>query len=559
MVRKIFKIFNREFGGLHKAALVLAVSSVVSAAFGLLRDRLLASTFGAGQSLDVYYAAFKIPDFIYIASLSLVSVNALIPLFLEKKSASGEEAKKFLNGVFTFFSLAVLIMAGTAYLAAPYLSGFVAPGFSPEASARLTIITRILLLSPILLGLSNLLSGVVQSYNKFFIYALSPIFYNIGIVLGIIFLAPRWDIYGVAAGVALGAFAHLAVQLPTIIKLGFMPKLAGVNLKEIFNLAKLSLPRTLGLGLNQIILLVITAAASLLGAGSIAVFNLSYNLQSVPLAVIGMSYSVAAFPTLAKLFVGNRKDEFLKYSSAAVRQIIFWSIPISALVIVLRAQIVRVIYGAGSFGWQDTRLTAAALALFAVSITSQSLAVLFIRAFYASGKTWKPIMANLVSAFLIIGLIPIFLKIFSGSDYSRSSFEGALRVSSVGGTRVLALPLAFSVGMIANSVMLFAMFEKNFGGVWSAAKKTLYQVLAASALMAAVSYFSLGVLDDVFDINTLAGISAQGALAAASGLAVWFYCLRLAGNKELEEVIASFANKFWKTKVVAPEPESLEK
>ena len=202
-------------------------------------------------------------------------------------------------------------MAAGAYFLIPYLTGLVAPGFSESARSEFVVLARILLLSPIFLGLSNLVSSVIQSHNRFIIYALSPIFYNLGIIFGIIFLFPKFGLAGIVSGVAIGALAHLAIQIPAVIKLGYFPWPAQkINIKETWKVAKLSFPRSLGLGLNQIILIFITAAASLLSAGSIAVFNLSFNLQSVPLAVIGMSYSVAAFPTLAKLFVNNKKMNF---------------------------------------------------------------------------------------------------------------------------------------------------------------------------------------------------------------------------------------------------------
>ena len=310
MVKKILNLFYREYGGLHQAALILAVSSVVSAAFGILRDRLLAGKFGAGESLDIYYAAFKIPDFIYIISLSIISVNALIPFFLEKAANSKEQAKKFLDETLTFFLLLMIFLAAGAYFLIPYLSDLVAPGFSESSNKEFIVLARILLLSPIFLGLSNLISSVIQSYNRFIIYALSPVFYNLGIIFGIIFLFPKFGMAGIVLGVVIGAAAHALIQVPALFKLECFPWPAKkINIKESWKVAKLSFPRTLGLGLNQIVLIFITAAASLLAAGSIAVFNLSFNLQSVPLAVIGMSYSVAAFPTLAKLFVNNKKRD----------------------------------------------------------------------------------------------------------------------------------------------------------------------------------------------------------------------------------------------------------
>ena len=560
MVKKILSLFYREYGGLHKAAIILAISSIVSAAFGILRDRLLAGNFGAGESLDIYYAAFKIPDFIYIISLSIISVNALIPFFLEKAAVSGEQAKKFLDETLAFFLLTMFFLAAGAYFLIPNLAGLVAPGFSENAKSEFVVLARILLLSPIFLGLSNLVSSVIQSHNRFIIYALSPVFYNLGIIFGIIFLFPRFGLAGIVSGVAIGAVAHLAVQIPAVIRLGFFPWPARkINLKETWKVAALSFPRSLGLGFNQIILIFITASASLLSAGSIAVFNLSFNLQSVPLAVIGMSYSVAAFPTLAKLFANNKKKEFLEQATIAVRQIIFWSIAASALLIVLRAQIVRVVFGSGHFGWQDTRLTAAAMAIFAFSITAQSVIVIFTRAFYASGKTWKPLMINAASAVFIIGMTPVFMSLIKNHYFLSSFFEIALRVGDVGGSDMLALPLVFSLGMIINSILLFILFQKEFGDIWCSARKTFFEVLGASLLMGIAAYFSLNFLDNIFDINTFAGIFSQGLLSALIGGLVWCGVLKALKNKELEEITNAIFAKFWKTQVIAPEPETLDR
>jgi len=409
VIKKVFKLFHQEFGGLNQAAMILAASSLLSGFLGLIRDRLLAGTFGAGQVLDIYYASFKIPDFLYIISLSIASTTVLIPFFLEKISQSSERGRLFFDNIFSIFLIAMIVLVAITFFLIPFLADFVAPGFSAAAKSQFITLARILLLSPFLLGLSNLLSGIVQSFNRFFVYALSPLLYNIGIILGIVFLFPHFGLAGIVLGVAFGALLHASIQLPTIFKLNFAPRLKfKFDFREAWQVIKYSLPRTFGLGLNQLVLIFITAMASLFSAGSIAIFNLSYNLQSVPLAVIGVSYSVAAFPTLARFFISDRK-KFLEHTILALRQIIFWSIPVSLLIIVLRAQIVRIVYGYGKFDWRDTRLTAAGLALFAISLFGQALVNLFVRAFYAAGKTTRPVIVNVISSVLTISGIFIFL------------------------------------------------------------------------------------------------------------------------------------------------------
>lgn len=558
MVNYFLKLFNREFGGLHKAALLLALSSIGSSLLGLFRDRLLAGTFGASKSLDIYYAAFRIPDFLYIISLSIVSSTVLIPFFLEKFSNSQEKAHSFFNQVFTVFIFLIIILAILFFCFTPSLVKIIAPGFSEEEQSQLTLLTRILLLSPILLGLSNLISSVIQSFRRFFIYALSPLFYNLSIIFGIVFLRPFFGLKGIVLGVVLGAFLHAFIQMPGLSKLGFLPHLTSkINFSEIKRVILFSLPRSLGLGLHQLIFVVITAIASFLTAGSIAVFNLSLNIQSVLLSVIGVSYSVAAFPTLAKLFEKNDKEKFLAQTFAAARQIIFWSLPLAILFIVLRAQMVRVILGTGAFSWTDTRLVAAALALFSFSITAQALIILFVRAFYAAGKTFKPLSVNIFSSLFIIS--SSFLLVSSNERIVEIKFffEKILRVEGIGNTSVLMLPLAFSVGMILNIILLMRLFKKDLGWLKGVIKKTFFEVLLASLLMGSVAYFSLRFLDDVFNLQTLIGIFMQGFIAGVLGVFVGFAFLYFIKNQELQEIIFSVKQKFWKAKPIAPEPEEL--
>jgi len=538
--------------------MILASSSLISGFLGLLRDRLLAGTFGAGQMLDIYYASFKIPDFLYIISLSIASVTVLIPFFLERISTHQEKGRKFFDNIFSIFLLAMIFLTAIVFFVIPYLSDIVAPGFSLAAKNQFVILTRILLLSPFLLGLSNLLSSIVQSFNRFFVYALSPLLYNIGIILGIIFLFPRLGMAGIALGVVLGALLHVSIQIPTIIKLNFVPKFNfKLNFPEAWRVIKFSLPRTFGLGLNQIVLIFITAMASLFSAGSIAVFNLSYNIQSVPLAIIGISYSVAAFPTLARLFVNNQRKKFLEQVIVAMRQIIFWSIPVSILIIVLRAQIVRVIFGYGKFGWRDTRLTTAGLALFAISLVAQALIFLFVRAFYAAGKTYKPVIVNFVSSVFIIGGIFLSINLKGVFNFLKIILEMFLRVKGVVGTDMLILPLVFSIGTVLNAILLIFFFQREFGAIWNFLKKTLLQVFVASLFMGAVTYFSLNIFDKIFNIRTFIGIFLQGFISAILGAVVWYLILSFMKNEELHDIVTVLKQKFWKTPAIAPEPEEL--
>ncbi|MFC1756612.1 murein biosynthesis integral membrane protein MurJ [Patescibacteria group bacterium] len=567
-MQRFLNYINKEVNGLHQAAFLLASASIGAKILAILRDRLLASSFGAGKTLDIYYASFRLPDLLYVASLFLVSITALIPIFLDKKDK--KEKKEFINIVFSASFIIMVVSVVILFFITPFLVGFVAPGFTGEDSKTLINLSRILLLSPLFLGFSNLVSSVIQSFRRFFAYALSGVFYNLGIILGILFFYPKFGINGVALGVILGALLHFLVQVPSLVRLGFFPvfttavfkKSAWIDIKKVF---RLSFPRTLGLTLNQVVLTVVTALASVLTAGSITVFNLASNLQAIPLGVIALSYSVAAFPSLAKSHLQKEKERFLSLVVSSFRHILFWLLPATVLFIILRAQIVRVVLGSGAFTWTDTRLTAASLALFALSLFAQGLILLLVRAFYAAGKTKLPLILNIISSIFIIIFSVGFLFYFKYSTDVQNFFSGLLRVDDVVGVSVLALPLAFSLGTILNFFLLYYFFQKEFGKITHFFKKSLIQIKIATLVVGLVAYFGLQIFSCFFNLDTFLGIFMQGFLAGTIALFAGFLVLRLFKNEELIDLTKSFKKKFLSasilrdnTEVVAkPEPEEL--
>lgn len=560
MVRKFLRFFDREMGGLHQAALFLALAAIGSKVLALLRDRFLAGTFGAGKSLDIYYASFILPDYLYTFLLFIASVWVLIPIFLEKISRSEEEGRNFLNEILTVFFLLTIVSASILFFLIPYLVPFITPGFSPADQLQVITLSRILLLSPFLLGLSNLISSVIQSLRRFLIYALAPIFYNIGIILGVLVFHRWWGLKGVVMGVLLGAFFHFFIQVPTLLKSGYLPRFTlRINLREIKNVVRISCARGLALTFNQFVLSVITALASMVGAGSIAVFNLALNLQTIPLTVIGASYSIAAFPALAQFHIKNEKEKFLEHIISASRHIIFWSLPLTVLFIVLRAQIVRVVLGTGAFSWADTRLTAASLALLSLAIAAQGLLFLLARGFYAAGRTKMPLLINFISSLFIVAGSFLFLWIFKNFENIRYFFIHLLRVEDVSGAEMLVLPLIFSLGTVFNTLLLWIFFEKQFGKITEVLKKTFIQVSLTSVVMGIVAYAFLAFFGNVLNIRTFIGIFLQGFLAGIFGLGAGIFILKLFKNAELAEITDSLRSRVWKKEVavVAPEPEKL--
>jgi len=553
MIQRVFKLFYNETSGLHEAAFLLASFALLSKVLALVRDRFLADTFGASINLDIYYVAFRIPDFIFFSLASLVASAVLIPFIVEKLQKK-EDARQFFNSIFTLFFFTMAFVSVVVFFAMPTLSKLVAPGFNDAALFELVLLSRIMLLSPFLIGLSGLFASVTQSLRRFFVYAMSPVLYNVGIIFGIIVFYPLWGLQGLAYGVLLGALLHMLIQVPVLIRHGFFPRFSyNIDFQEIKNVFLLSLPRTVTLSAHHLTLLVLIAMASLMAEGSIAIFNLSFNLQSVPLSIIGVSYSIAAFPTLARLYSNGQKNAFVGQVLTATRHIIFWSLPMLVLFIVLRAQIVRVVLGTGEFGWTETRLTAAALALFAISIVAQSLMLILVRGYYAAGRTIKPLIVNLISLALVLVFAFGLVKFFGLFPFFQYFIESLLRVQDLAGTKLLMLPLAFSMGVLINAVLLWVLFKKDFNVPSHDVMMTLRQSFFASVIMGFVAHQALRVFDNVFDINTFIGIFSQGLLSGVLGIIAGIVVLKLIKNKEIKEIGKSLKHKFWKVRPIAPD------
>lgn len=558
MVSKIIRIVNKEISGLHEAAYLLAFFAILSQVLALVRDKLLANAFGAGNVLDVYYAAFRLPDLIYVCVVSLVSATVIMPFLIEKFEMSEADGKRFADEIFSFFFLLLIVTSVLAYIFAPLLMKYFFRGFEGAKMQMLVHATRILLLSPIFLGISNFFGSLTQMRKRFVVYALSPLVYNIGIIIGIVLFYPVLGINGLFWGVILGAFLHMGIQVPLIFNSGLLPRITlNLKIKDIWKVILVSVPRTLTISSLQISSFFLVSMASLLQSGSVAVFNLGLNLQSVPLTIVGVSYSSAVFPALSKYFVEKDKQNFLARMIESAKHIIFWSFPITLLFVVLRAQIVRTIYGAGNFDWSDTRLTAAVLALFILSASAQCMMLLFVRSYYAEGRTKVPFFYNLFSSFLTVGLAYFLTKVFVMYPVVLYFVEEVLKVSREHGTMVLALPLAYSIGVMINLVLHWVQFEIDYRGFTRAVFKSVFQIFCASIIMGYVTFISLRFFDNIFSLEKALGVFSQGLFSGLVGIVAFVLVLRLMKNKELTLMWHSLHQRIWKSKVIVPDQEVL--
>ncbi len=390
---------QKAIGTVLSSAGLIAFFSLVSRILGLLRDRLLAGEFGADVTLDAYYAAFKIPDFLYNLLVLGALTAAFVPVvanFLAKNKP--QEANRVTSAVMTILGVSMAGLSLIALFALPWLITLTAPGFDGETRELTLNITRIMLLSPIIFGISSVISSFLNTTRHFLAYALAPVFYNIGIIAGVLFLVPKVGPSGLAWGVVVGAGLHLLVQLPALFKAGFRFSVSASWLHPgVRRIIVLAGPRVLSIAALQINVVVITAIASTLPTGSVSTYNLAFNLQSLPLGLVGISIATAVFPVLAELASRNEAQKFVHQITETFRHMMFLIVPLSVALLVLRVPIVRIALGSGAFNFEDTYATAAALALFSLSLFAQTIVPLLTRAFYALEDTKTTVVISVIS------------------------------------------------------------------------------------------------------------------------------------------------------------------
>ncbi len=544
MVRAVLGAMTRPIRGLHEAAYVLAGFSVLSQVLALVRDRTFAHLFGAGPVLDAYFAAFRIPDLIFAFLTLFVSSFALVPLL----SGRDKEAQGVIVGNVLFaFGVSAIVVCGVLFFAMPFIVPLLFPGFSPAVLSDTILLSRIMLVQPVLLGLSSIATSVIQVLRQFIIFALAPILYNVGIIAGAVFLYPLFGITGLAWGVVLGALLHVSAQVIPI--LGHARHIVRPSFQSlrasIVEVALPSMPRALALSAQQVLLLVFASIASLTAAGTVSVLAFAFNLQSVPLTIVGVSYAAAIFPALSALIAKGERELFMREVWASVRHIVFWTFPAITFIIVLRAHIVRVILGTGAFSWDDTRLTAAVLACFAVSLIAQSVILIFSRSYYAAHSTFVPILVNVGGA-IVAGLGAYAAVAWIGStEMPRFFIESLFRVADVPGTAILMIPIVYSFAMIGIAVLFGYLFARRFG-FEGAVLETLGSSFAASVIAAAGAYEVLQVSAPLLPTTTFFGIFTQALSAGIVGGILWLAVLFALKSQELKEIQTSVVHAFKK-------------
>jgi putative peptidoglycan lipid II flippase len=513
-MRKFFRNFFDGKNSLSVASIILIITLFLSNVLGVIRDHYLTQKIPT-DVLSTYYAAFRIPDLLFnVLILGAISA-AFIPVFSSLISNKREkEAWLTANSVINIAIVSLIISCFILAIIMPYLVPLFVPGFSHEEQLSTVKLARIMLASPVFFGLSYIFGAILNSYKRFAVYALAPLVYNVTIILGTLFLADRYGITGVALAVVAGAFLHMAIQIPVALRLGFKWQLV-LDVKSSFvrRIGKLMLPRALGLGANQILLLFFTTIASSLGGSAVAVYNLSDNIQTMPMVVFGTSFAMAIFPTLSEKASEKNYEQFSMYFLKSLRSILFFMIPISFGVYLLRKQIVRMILGSGHFGWSQTNDTAALLGFFALALVFTSIIPLLARSFYALHNT----------------KIPMFITIIT---VAVSVFAGYLLAPKMG---ISGLAIAYSLGSLFNALALYILLRTRVKIDERSVIWFLLKVLIASLIMAAAIWEAI-IVTNVFNMHRFWGVFAQTAISASVGIFVFFVLAWIFNCEEIASV-----------------------
>lgn len=542
MVKNLFSLLYSRQTSILSAASIIMATMMLSKILGLVRDRLLAHVF-LPEKIDIFWAAFALPDLIFqIVILGALSV-AFIPVFTEHLENRGrndafEMARAVLNVSLSIFILLTVLIY---ILAQPLITNFIAPGFTPDRQAQVVSLTRVILFGQIILVLGSFFIGITHSFQRFIIPALSPLFYNLGMILGIVFLSKSFGIAGAAYGVVIGAFLHALVQLPLVWSLGFRfrfpPKFFNPGVKEIMQLMSV---RTIGLAAEQINEKIGIALATLASIGSVTYLTFAQHLQVVPIGLFGAALAQAALPVLSSERARGKIEEFKITILTTLHQILFLTLPAAAILIVIRIPVVRLVFGARQFDWEATVLTGATLAFLSIGLAAQAVSLLLVRGFYALKDTKTPVVASLMVVTLNIGLSVYAIKILR------------LDVWSIG--------LANSISAVTSAVLLFWALHFKVGKFdLKTVLIPLTKMLMATVIMGGALYVPIKLLDQViFDTTRTVNLLALTGLSSIFALSIYVLLVRFMKVRELDTYVELFKRigKFQtklKSKEILPE------
>lgn len=511
LLNKSQKLLSRQQSGILSAAIVITGSSLLSAILGLVRNRLLISRFFGTPTLqmqlDAYLVAFKLPELAFqLLVIGAVSA-AFIPVFTKYKKRSLEDANFIASSMMNIVLLVFSVISIVIFIWAEGFNKLITSSeFSPDQVLLAANLSRVMIVAQFFFAISNFLSGIIQANQRFLIPALSPIAYNVGIIIGIVGLTPVIGIYGPAIGVVLGSCLHLLMQLPLSRQLGFHYSfkidLKHVGVREMLRLIP---PRTLAISVNQLEIFASVYFATALGTGSLVIINLAQQLMTAPTRIFSVPLGQASLPFLSEQVSQDNMAGFKNTLISSFHHIMFLTLPASIVLLILRIPLVRLAYGSSAFPWDATLLTGRAVAILCIGLFAQGSIHILVRAFYALHNTKTPLLVALIS--VLTNIVISYISVFTYK------------------TGVLGLAAAITISTIIHFIILASLLWRQIGGIsWSEVLKNPLKITLASSIMGISLWIPMRLLDQfVFDTTRTIPLIMLTLVVACIGAVAFLY------------------------------------
>lgn len=506
-LQKGINLLLKQQTNILSAAFIIMATVILSQFLGLIRQRFLVGIFGASNTLGIYLASSRLPDFLFQLIIAGALSSAFIPVFSDYLSRDKEKEGHIFASTLLMLGLAIFfVLSLILVLFANYFCHLLAPGFTGPQIALMANLMRVIIVGELLFIIGSFLQAVLQSYNHFFIPGIAAALYNLGIIIGMVAFYKWLGIFAPAVGVIIGSLIFVAIQIPMIRKIGFTFHIAALkNIEGLKEVVNLMWPRTLSLAIFQVgTLLTVTLISFLQDPGrSYVIFDYAQTLAFAPVALFGQTIAQAAFPVLSRQ--RHDMEAFKTTFVSSLSQMLYLVLPISVLFLVLRIPIVRLVYGAGQFDWPATVLTGRILGLFAISLFAQALVYLVSRAFYALHNTFLPLVVGAISTLVMLGLAWWMIFILH--------------------TGVTSLAISYSVASVLQFCILFILLHYKVGKF----KKiplflSFFKIFAATFFTGFALYIPIKLLDKlVFDTTYTINLILLTGIASIIGLSLYFF------------------------------------
>ena len=506
---------------IFSATSIVVAAILLSKISGLARDQVMAGYFGISYETDAFIWAYFIPNLFRVLIAESLIVAAFIPiysLYLKKKKAV--ELKVFVSSVANIMAIAFFVIAVAVFILSPEIGSLLSKIANSQLDvAGFALMNRIMIFSLVTLGLSGLVTGILNSHNIFTIPSMAPLVLNISIIIFVATLFSRWGITAMAAGVMVGSVAHLAVQLPQLkisgLKYKFILDLKNKGVREIFSLM---FPILLSLGAVQLNNSIDNFFALNLGGGNTTALTLSWRVANLPLGVFSVAIITVLYPLISRQAAEKDVKGLKESFSLGVREIGYMMIPATAGLVILSHPIIKVLFEHYNFSPEDTKKVALILVFHSLGFVFFGLLMILNRVFYAFKNVRTPLKVAAVSIIINLGL-----------DWA------LMRFMDING-----LALSTTLVALCNVVILFAILRKKVGSFGARRIMLSYlKICAAAAVMGTAIYFLWGWLEG-FAYRGLWELILLMLAVIITGAGIYIACTFLFRMDEVRFVLGLF-------------------